>query len=852
MTMDRTLTDRISPRVIVVSSLLLGLVFWVLDSLVDSLVFYEGSLYDQLFRPGGVELWVRSFVLALFGVFGVFASVIVKRLRNAKAVLDVSHRVLKESEERFRKVFDEGPLGMAMFAGTKFLRANQVLCDMVGYTEDELRGMSFLDITHPERVEEDQEAVRRMLAGEIPVIRTEKRYVRRNGEVFWGAVTATAVRNDAGAYLYTLAMLEDIDQRRTAEEKLAHSEEFLRSVIETEPECVKLLDRDGVLLSMNPAGLEMLEAEGPEMVVGKKVIDVVDPADREAFLSLLEKVCDGSRGALEFRILGLKGGRRWVETHAVPFRDEKSGQTHMLAVTRDVTARKRAERELRESETRYRNLFSSIRDVIIVADPQRNIITANQPALREVFGYELEEVVGRNSQVLYADGEGYRVAGRRIFDRKEAVGGELFEIDFRRKSGEVFRGELYALKLLDEEGNPVGNFGVIRDVTERRRLEEQLVHAQKMEALGTLTGGIAHEFNNIMTAIIGFAEYLKDEMDEGDPSRQYATVIHAAAERAAKLTDGLLAYSRKKVPRMEAVDVSEVLDTVEGFLAKIVGENIALETKISASGLTVTADKAQMEQVLLNLATNAMDAMPQGGVLTIRADGLEVSQEDAVSAGSIRPGAYAVISVSDTGGGIHEDVRSRIFEPFFTTKDVGKGTGLGLSVVYGIIEQHHGYIFMDTRPGRGTTFSVYLPLGGETGRAGDGAEQGAAPVEPGEQSGTVLVAEDEEAVRTLLTKALENEGFTVIETADGQEALEEFERRRDEITLLVTDVAMPKKDGKALYEEIRKARPDMKVLFISGYLEDSRLAEISDAGHPFVRKPFSPKQLLGRVKELLA
>jgi PAS domain S-box-containing protein len=725
MAMDRTLTDRISPRVIVVSSLLLGLVFWVLDSVVDSLVFYEGSLYDQLFRPGGAELWVRFFVLVLFMLFGVFASVIVKRLRGARTILDVSHQVIKESEERFRKVFDEGPLGMALLDGAKFLRVNQVFCDMMGYTEDELRGMTFLDITHPERVEEDREASRRMLAGEVPFLRTEKRYVRRTGEVFWGSVTATAVRDEAGEVLYALAMVEDIDQR------------------------------------------------------------------------------------------------------------------------------KRAERELRESEARYKNLFSSIRDVIIVADPERNIITANQPALREVFGYELEDVMGRKAHILYAGREGYQLAGRKIFDRKEAVGGEFLEVDFRRKNGEVFRGELYALKLLDEEGTPVGNFGVIRDVTERRRLEEQLVHAQKMEALGTLTGGIAHEFNNIMTAIIGFAEYLKDEMDEADPSRQYATVIHAAAERAAKLTDGLLAYSRKKVPRMEAVDVSEVLDTVEGFLAKIVGENIELQTKISTSGLTVTADKAQVEQVLLNLATNAMDAMPQGGVLTIRADGLEISQEDAVSAGSIRPGEYAVISVSDTGGGIHEDVRSRIFEPFFTTKDVGKGTGLGLSVVYGIIEQHRGHIFMDTRPGRGTTFSLYLPLGGETGRAGDGAGEGAASAGPAEQSGTVLVAEDEEAVRTLLTMALENEGFTVIETANGIEALVEFERRRDDITLLITDVAMPKKDGKALYEEIRKARPDMKVLFISGYLEDARLAEISDAGHPFVRKPFSPKQLLDRVKELL-
>jgi PAS domain S-box-containing protein len=431
------------------------------------------------------------------------------------------------------------------------------------------------------------------------------------------------------------------------------------------------------------------------------------------------------------------------------------------------------------------------------------------------------------------------------------------ERSVEREGGELHV-EITASPLRDGSGDIIAGIEVVRDIgnrktaeRERAQLEEQLVHAQKMEALGTLTGGIAHEFNNIMTAIMGFAEYLQDEVREGTDLHQYAAVISMAAERAAKLTDGLLAYSRKQASYMERVDIGEVLRTVEEFLARLVGEDVALAITVSEESLSVTADKSQLEQVLLNLATNAMDAMPHGGRLSIRANKLSVEEEDIISGVAVKPGAYAVLSVADTGSGIPEELTPRIFEPFYTTKDIGKGTGLGLSVVYGIIQKHNGYIFVDSRPGKGTTFSVYLPLSaGPAGHAAQQSRSGASdgPKEPG---GTVLVAEDEEDVRKVLRQALEKKGWSVVEAFDGNTAIEQFMRHRDDVILLISDVAMPGKDGIAVYREMKKMNPGLKVLFISGHLEDHRLTEARDEGHAFIKKPFSPKELMSRLEEIL-
>jgi PAS domain S-box-containing protein len=379
--------------------------------------------------------------------------------------------------------------------------------------------------------------------------------------------------------------------------------------------------------------------------------------------------------------------------------------------------------------------------------------------------------------------------------------------------------EITASPLRDGSGNIIAGIEVVRDIgkrkiaeRERAQFEEQLFHSQKMEALGTLTGGIAHEFNNIMTAIMGFAEYMQDEVREDTDLHQYATVISVAAERASKLTDGLLTYSRKQPSHMESVDIADVLRTVEEFLARLVGEDVALAIAVTEGNLSVTADKSQLEQVLLNLATNAMDAMPHGGQLSIRADILSVEEEDIVPGVAVKPGGYAVLSVADTGSGIPKELRPCIFEPFYTTKEVGKGTGLGLSVVYGIIQKHNGYIFVDSRPGKGTTFSVYLPLSAGTTERARTQSKPRASDGPKELEGTVLVAEDEEDVRKVLRQALERNGCTVIEAFDGNAALEQFMRHRDDITLLISDVAMPGKDGIAVYRQMKKINPGLKVI----------------------------------------
>lgn len=362
------------------------------------------------------------------------------------------------------------------------------------------------------------------------------------------------------------------------------------------------------------------------------------------------------------------------------------------------------------TESRYTNLFSSMRDVIIITDPERNIVEVNQPALRNIFGYESDEVIGKNTLIFFANEEDYRMTGLAVFDAREYVEDKMFEVFYRRKNGEVFAGEIHAHKFLDRYGKPIGNIGVVRDITERKKLEAQLIHSQKMEAVGKLAGGIAHDFNNILTAMIGYCTLSKMKMKENDPQRYYIEQILALSERAASLTNGLLAFSRKQMINPQPINVNDAVHKVEKLLARLIGEDISLKTVLKDINLNILADSVQIEQVLINLATNARDAMPNGGGLIITTERTVMDNSFIDSHGYGKEGEYALITVSDSGTGMEKSMLGRIFEPFFTTKEFGKGTGLGLSIVYGIIKQHNGFINVYSETGKGTTFRIYLPL----------------------------------------------------------------------------------------------------------------------------------------------
>jgi signal transduction histidine kinase len=383
---------------------------------------------------------------------------------------------------------------------------------------------------------------------------------------------------------------------------------------------------------------------------------------------------------------------------------------------------------------------------------------------------------------------------------------------------------------------------------EQEKLNSQLLQAQKMEAVGHLAGGVAHDFNNILTAIIGYANLLRKKVLADEQLTFFADQILSASDRAAGLTRSLLAFSRKQVIEPKPADLNDIVQGIDKIAKRLIGEDIEFRTVPLNRRLTVMADSGQMEQVLLNLCTNARDAMPHGGKLTIETDVVEVDEVARKLNFLDRTGWYGVICVSDTGAGMDEETRKQIFEPFFTTKEVGKGTGLGLSIVYGIIKQHNGTINVYSEAGKGTTFKIYLPL---IAAAGEAAEP-KADVRPEGGNETILLAEDENDVRVLITHILREAGYSVIEAATGEDAVKKFAEQADRFSLFLSDVIMPKMNGKEAYDQIKGSRPDVKVLFMSGYTADIIQSRgILAEGSSFLSKPIIPDQLLRKVREVL-
>ena len=545
-------------------------------------------------------------------------------------------------------------------------------------------------------------------------------YLNMNGKNRYLIFDAAPVYDIDGSLLVVVETLQDIPERKRIEDELARSETKLRTIIEAERECVKLVAEDGTLLEMNPAGLRMIDADSVEQVVGRSVYPLVVSEHRQKFREMTGRVFRGERQELQFEIVGLKGGRRWVETCAVPLRNERSEITALLAVTRDISA--------------------------------------------------------------------------------------------------------------------------------HRRLEEQLQHAQKMEALGTLTGGIAHDFNNILTSVVGYTELVSMNLPVGDPSLEYTGHILTASQRAVALTQSLLAFSRKQISRPEPTDINDVIRRVEDMLLRLIGEHVNLRTDLARGRLNVMIDRGQLEQVLVNLAVNARDAMPEGGEIVIATDVVDMNRAFIEQRGFGEPGVYIHIAVTDTGTGMDRMTRQRIFEPFYTTKDVGKGTGLGLSIVYGIVEQHDGFIECRSEPGLGTTFHLYFPvIHQETG----GEKKDVERLLP-RGAETVLVVEDEESVRKIIRVMLESLGYTVMIAGSGPDAIATFQEHRAGIDIVLLDVIMPGMNGRHVLEELRKIQPEIRSLFMSGYAADAITGKgFLAAGTEIIVKPISLQELAVRLRLVL-
>jgi len=537
-----------------------------------------------------------------------------------------------------------------------------------------------------------------------------------------------------------------------------------------------------------------------------------------------------------------------LEEHRVHLQDIVKKRTSELASTNEslrheLAERKKMEEELNSNKNRLDALINSSTDLVYLKDQQFRYLIVNR-AMQTLLGLKMDQILEKTDFEIFPNdiAENIRATDIETIRGDKPVTKEqhLDKMDF----------SIVSQKVIDEKGQIIGIAAVYRNITDYKRLQDQLRQSQKMEAVGQLVGGIAHDFKNILTAIIGYATLLEMKLREDHQPLLEIEQILTSAERAAGLTQGLLAFSRKQVIKKSPANINKIVKNIEKLLVRIIGEDIEFKTVMSAEDLVCMVDTTQIEQILMNLSANARDAMHDTGMLTIGTERMWLDDAYVKYHGIKKGGHYAVMTVSDTGEGMDDATIERIFDPFFTTKEMGRGTGLGLSIVYGVVNQHDGFIHVYSEPGNGTTFKIYLPL--KLADA-EGEMEEAKPVQYSqERNETILVAEDQFHVREMMKKLLVKFGYNVILAEDGEDAVEKFAANADIIHLAILDVIMPKKNGKEVCDEIKKLKPHAKVLFASGYTADIlQKRGISEESINFISKPVMPQDLLKKIRDIL-
>jgi two-component system cell cycle sensor histidine kinase/response regulator CckA len=555
-----------------------------------------------------------------------------------------------------------------------------------------------------------------------------------------------------------------------------------------------------------------------------------------------------SRGAEEVAVEAMKAGAAdYLSKVHLSIEALERTIRYALALHAEERQRRQAEAALRASEERFRALVENSSDALLLIDAEGRVAYIT-PSSHRHLGWTAAEMVGR-SILEFIHPDDRETVSMRIAETLQRPGETIMqEVRFRHGDRTWHIMEGFGVNRLDDPS--VGAIVITtRDITDRRKLEEQLRQSQKMEAVGQLAGGVAHDFNNLLTAILGYCNLLLDEIPRDDPLRHDLDEIRSAGERAAGLTRQLLAFSRRQMLQPQIVDINALVRQMERLLRRLISEDVELVTALAPDLLSVHVDPSSIEQVLVNLAVNARDAMPLGGRLTIETSNVELDNTYAGTHLPIVPGRYVMLAVGDTGEGMDEATRERIFEPFFTTKEQGKGSGLGLATVYGIVKQNGGYIWVYSEPAHGTVFKVYLPPA-ESLVAPHPVDHGKADER---QHGweTLLLVEDEDAVRALAREVLRRHGYVVLEARHGVDALRVAERHLDDIHLMITDVVMPHMSGRDLAKRLSAGRPKMKVLFMSGYTDHAVMNRDATPGTAFLQKPFTPETLVRKVRNVL-
>ncbi|MGH7582865.1 MAG: PAS domain S-box protein, partial [Gemmatimonadales bacterium] len=674
------------------------------------------------------------------------------------------------------------------------------------------------------------------------VWRGELRNRTRSGELVWHSVAISPIRGDDGVITHFLGVQEDVTRYKKVIQTLDERDQRFRQLAENIREVFFVVTADfSETVYINQA-YEIIWGRPVESVYRnpRAFMDAVEPEDREGLQSLIARNQRGETpDEVEFRVRRPDGEVRTVLAHAAPVLNERGEVYRIIGVVMDVTERRHAEDTVREREAMFRNLIEASFHGIVVTENGR--ITEVNQGMTDITGYATEELIGRPSLEVVAE-ESLHLVAHRIEARIDGN----YDLIGRHKDGH--RIQLEATARTHETGGVVRRVTALRDVTETRLLEEQFRRAQKMEAVGRLAGGVAHDFNNLLTVITSYAQMLQQDLSEHDPRRSDLDEVLKASHAAARLTRQLLAFSRRQVLEPRLLEIEESVTNAEKLLRRVIGEDVTLVTVLNPEPARVKIDPGQLEQVIMNLAVNARDAMPQGGRLTIETATVSMDETYIRGHWPATPGDYVMLAVSDTGIGMDQETQAQIFEPFFTTKETGKGTGLGLSTVYGIVKQSAGFIWVYSEPGHGTTFKIYLPRHDEAAAPIDIGPHGPAPG----GTETILLTEDDPAVRNISQQILERQGYTVLPAAGADAALRIAAARPDGIDMLLTDMVMPEISGRDLAATFARLYPRSAILYMSGYTDDAVVRHgVLDSNAAYLQKPFSPDTLARKVRQVL-
>jgi PAS domain S-box-containing protein len=761
-------------------------------------------------------------------------------------------KALIESEKKFEMAFRTSPYAITItrISDGKLIDVNDAFTTITGYSREEALNSSSvtLQLWHDE---EDRNGVLRDLAAGKTVVGQEFRYRTKSGETIIGLFSGHVLM--IGSEPCVLSSINIITERKKMEEALKISEEKHRALYNNAPLAYQSLDENGILLDVNPAWLEILGYERDE-VIGQPFKDFLDLEMKPLFVKrFAEFKRRGHISDAQFRMVHKSGDYRDVLFEGRVGRSADGTFLQTYCVFQDISDSTRTERALRESEERYRRLFTSMLEGFAVHEiildsrgkPVDYRFLAVNPAFMKLTGLGAD-IVGKTVKEVLPQIETKWIETY----GKVALTGEPVEFeDF----GEDLAKHWYITAF---QNAPMQFACIFQDVTERKRvakererLQDQLQQAMKMEAIGRLAGGIAHDFNNLLTGIIGNVGMALMDLADDDPLNDTLKEVNKAAERAAELTHQLLSFSRKQLIEPKVVNLDEIVANLNKMLVRLIGEDIRLITTQTDRLWAVKVDPGQFEQILVNLAINARDAMPNGGELTIETANVYLDDDYCKRHAAVKAGYYVMIAVSDTGHGMDEETQRHIFEPFFTTKEKGRGTGLGLATIYGAVKQAEGLIDVYSEYGHGSTFRIYLPR----------VEESVEPTEtklpemsvPGGDE-TVLLAEDEEVVRSFTIKILSRLGYRVISASNGAEALETAEGHQGPIALLMTDVVMPGMNGRQLADQLLAIRPELKVLYTSGYTSSAITKKgVIDDGLEFIAKPYTLQSLAIKIRKIL-